>query len=382
MKYLVMECHTSYAVLLDEEGRFVNAANLHYEVGQTVEEPVLMRDESVAGGVQTEGAELIPMRSGERNSRRRIWRLGSVAAVAACFLMVFGIGYYQQYLAVHASILMTINPKVEISLNRRGTVVKLSGANEDGAELLEGYTGKGKDKVTVADELIDRAIEMGFLSAGGQVSFVIDTPKEAEFQEYGLELRSGVTEHLRGRVEVEIEIRQQGGAGTEADEQEKEQDKSDSAAGENGMDKATGAGEQAKPAVQIQVPVSVPGETVQRKPGDAMWDDDGEDDEDDDGDDEDDADEHAEDDEDDIEDDADGRETDDVDEHTEDDKNDDRVDDEHEGGDDRDGRADDDGDMNDDSEDDSDTDDDSDDGDSGDSEEDSEDLDDGEENDD
>ncbi|MDO5408553.1 MAG: hypothetical protein Q4F28_14690, partial [Eubacteriales bacterium] len=290
MKYLVMECHTSYAVLLDEEGRFVNAANLHYEVGQTVEEPVLMRDESAAGGVQTGGAGLIPMRPGERNSRRRIWRLGSVAAVAACFLMVFGIGYYQQYLAVHASILMTINPKVEISLNRRGTVVKLSGANEDGAELLEGYTGKGKDKVTVADELIDRAIEMGFLSAGGQVSFVIDTPKEAEFQEYGLELRSGVTEHLRGRVEVEIEILQQGGAGTEAEEQEKEkgdleageQDNSDSAAGENGMDKATGAGEQAKPAVRIQVPVSVPGETVQRKPGDAMRDDDGEDDEDED----------------------------------------------------------------------------------------------------
>ena len=42
MKYMVMECHTGYAVLLDEEGRFWKAANLHYQVGETVEDPVRM----------------------------------------------------------------------------------------------------------------------------------------------------------------------------------------------------------------------------------------------------------------------------------------------------------------------------------------------------
>ena len=36
MKYIVMECHLSYAILLDENGRFIKAANLHYETGQTV----------------------------------------------------------------------------------------------------------------------------------------------------------------------------------------------------------------------------------------------------------------------------------------------------------------------------------------------------------
>ena len=41
-----------------------------------------------------------------------------------------------------------------------------------GETLLEGYDGKGKDKVTVVDELLDRAIEMGFLSDGGRVSFL------------------------------------------------------------------------------------------------------------------------------------------------------------------------------------------------------------------
>lgn len=93
-----------------------------------------------------------------------------------------------------------------MNLNRQGTVVSLTGTNEDGKALLEGYEGKGKDKVMVADELIDRAIDMGFLSEGGQVSFSIDTPDEVLFQEYGTQLRTEVTEHIDGRITITIEI--------------------------------------------------------------------------------------------------------------------------------------------------------------------------------
>ena len=80
MKYIVMECHPSYAVLLDEEGRFVKAANLHYETGQTVCEPVLMREEPVK----------------QRNRLR--WARSGFAAVAACFLLLIGLNYYDIFL--------------------------------------------------------------------------------------------------------------------------------------------------------------------------------------------------------------------------------------------------------------------------------------------
>ena len=50
MKYLVMECRPGYAVLLDEEGRFLKAANRNYQVGQTVTEVVEMRLASSAPG--------------------------------------------------------------------------------------------------------------------------------------------------------------------------------------------------------------------------------------------------------------------------------------------------------------------------------------------
>ena len=189
MKYMVMECHTGYAVLLDEEGRFWKAADLHYEVGQTVENPVLIKQPQPSG-------------------RRRITRLVSstVAAVAACLFLFFGFGYYQNYLRIYSSIYLSINPEVQMDLNRYGNVVRLTGTNEDGAKLLEGYSGRGKDKLTVADELIDRAIEMGFLSEGGQVSFFIDSPEDALFQEYGTELRTEINEHLDGRITITIEI--------------------------------------------------------------------------------------------------------------------------------------------------------------------------------
>ena len=84
--------------------------------------------------------------------------------------------------------------------------MELTGTNEDGEELLEGYDGRGKDKITVSDELIDRAIEMGFLSEGGMVSFSIDSPDDALYQEYGKELMENVTEYLDGRITITIEV--------------------------------------------------------------------------------------------------------------------------------------------------------------------------------
>ena len=188
MNYLVMECHPGYAILLDEKGRFLKAANLYYEIGQTIQNPVLLKEPS--------------------KQKRNIIRLisSSVAAAAACLLLFFGLNYYHDYMEPYSFIYLTINPEVQLDLNRQGIVVDLSGINDDGKELIEGYDGKGKDKLTVADELIDRAIDMGFLAEGGQVSFSIDTPDETLFQEYGTQLRTGVTEHLDGRITVEIEI--------------------------------------------------------------------------------------------------------------------------------------------------------------------------------
>ena len=89
MKYIVMECHMSYAVLLDEEGRFRKAANLHYETGETVTNPVLMQED--------ERKSLSPARMARR---------GAAAAGACLLLFLLAGGYYRSYLAPYTSVLL------------------------------------------------------------------------------------------------------------------------------------------------------------------------------------------------------------------------------------------------------------------------------------
>ena len=190
MRYIVMERHPGYVVLLDEEGRFVKAADFSYTIGETIVDPVLMREE----------------RASTPHFR---WKPAVVSLMAACVLLVvgfFGYDYYVNNQTLYSSIYLRINPEVRMDLNRRGNVIHLEGTNADGKALLEGYEGYGKDKLTVSDALIDRAIEMGYLSAGGQIAFSIDAPQEALFQEYGAQLRSEVEEHLKGQEGMTVVI--------------------------------------------------------------------------------------------------------------------------------------------------------------------------------
>lgn len=188
MKYLVMECHEDYAVLLDEAAGFVKAVNTGLEVGETIENPQLMKN--------TIGRSRIIMKV-----------TATVAAIAACMGIVFGINRYQQYMTPYSYITLSINPDVEMELNRYGQVLSLEGLNEDGETLIKGYDPDRQDKVKVSDDLIDRAIEMGFLSDGATVIFEIDTPDDKLFSQYGMELRSETEVHTKNVSQVEIVIR-------------------------------------------------------------------------------------------------------------------------------------------------------------------------------
>lgn len=186
MKYIIMECHVSYAVLLDEGGRFWKAANRQYQIGQTVEDPVLMKESDTVKKMKMRAAM-------------------GIAVAAACFLLVFT-GYYRDYMVMETAVCLTINPSVRMELNRKGQVMNVAGLNEDGRKLLEGYSPASKDRLSVTKELIGRAVEMGYLSAGGMVVVDIDAPEEAIFQRYGVELRKELAEYLEDTLAVEIQI--------------------------------------------------------------------------------------------------------------------------------------------------------------------------------
>lgn len=161
MKYLVMELHPAYAVVLDEEGRFLKAANLHYQVGDTVQDIVELRQ--------------------PRSRAPAAWKpLSGLAGLAACLCLVF-FGWYQPNYTAYGTLRIQINPDVEMTVSRTDRVLDLEGLNEDGEDLVEGYSYKGKDRETAANELVERAIDMGYLSGGETVSITVNSA-DADWQ--------------------------------------------------------------------------------------------------------------------------------------------------------------------------------------------------------
>lgn len=156
-----MEVHPAYAVVLDEEGRFLKAANLRYHVGDTVRDIVELRC--------------------PKEKRPALWKpLSGVAGLAACLCIVF-FGYYQPNFVPYGALRIQINPDVELTLSRTNRVLELEGLNADGRVLIEGYDYGGKDREDVTEELVERAIDMGYLSGGETVSITV-TSADADWQ--------------------------------------------------------------------------------------------------------------------------------------------------------------------------------------------------------
>ena len=138
MKYMVMECHEGYAVLMDEESRFVQAANLRYKVGQTVTDPVLMNAE-------------------ELNRGRISMHISKFVAAAACLTIAVSAGafYYSSNYKTHSTVLISSEANVRMELNKKGKVLNISTENADSDEIIKNYDGKGKDMLDAANDIID-----------------------------------------------------------------------------------------------------------------------------------------------------------------------------------------------------------------------------------
>lgn len=186
MKYMVMECHPGYAVVLADDGRFLKVANMRYEVGQTVTEVTALDLPEI-----------------HRQPVRRRW-LPALVAVAACLvLMVASIFFTGQ--TPYASVYMAINPEVRIDVNRNDIVVGVEGINTDGKDLLTGYDFGKKNLDLVMDELVDRAIDMGYLHEGGKITLSLDAD-ENWVVTHSEHLTTQLTEHLSQKFTVSIEV--------------------------------------------------------------------------------------------------------------------------------------------------------------------------------
>ncbi len=187
MKYLVMEKHQGYVILLDEEGSFLRAVDRGYEVGQTLTEPMI----------------LAPVQA--KRQPRSILKQFTAFALTAVLLFAIGFGIWQQNFAVFTTVHITINPDLRMDLSHAGNILKLVALNEDASALLAGYESKGKDRRTVTAELIERAIAQGYLEEGDRILLDIESRHEHDRTEYEEEFAARIA-HALGDMKVSIAV--------------------------------------------------------------------------------------------------------------------------------------------------------------------------------
>lgn len=191
MKYMVMECHPGYAVVLDEKGQFSKVANMRYEIGQTVTDVVPLKF-STPQTVQ---------------AKKGRW-LYSVATAAACLVLLITSALYTGQ-TPYASVYMTINPQVRIDVNKKDVVVGLEGINTDGEKLLEDYKYRNKELELVMDELVDLAIEKNFLHEGGTITLTLDAENGEWVISHSETLKDQLKQHLADKMTVEVDVTDQ-----------------------------------------------------------------------------------------------------------------------------------------------------------------------------
>ena len=181
MKYLVMECHPGYAVVLSQDGRFIKTANLNYDVGETV-------------------SDIIIMDSKPKNRLRRLFIL--ITALLCAALAALAVWYYA--LAPAGTVSLAVNPEVTITVNRLFYVLSAEGLNDDGRRLVDEESTLFRRAEEFADDLVERAYLLDYLDDGGTILLNVTSDSDSWRANAENRLLDKLSEHSKHGVSVVI----------------------------------------------------------------------------------------------------------------------------------------------------------------------------------
>ena len=181
MKYLVMECHPGYAVVLSQDGRFIKTANLNYDVGETV-------------------SDIIIMDSKPKNRLHRLFI--SIAAALCAALAALAVWYYA--LVPAGTVSLAVNPEVTITVNRLFYVLSAEGLNDDGRRLVDEESTLFRRAEEFADELVERAYLLDYLDDGGTILLNVTSDSDSWKANTENRLLDKLSEHSKHGVSVVI----------------------------------------------------------------------------------------------------------------------------------------------------------------------------------
>lgn len=181
MKYIVMETKLGYAIVMDSKGRFSKVVNLDYEVGQELEHVLSFETE---------------------NTRKRKTFTRTIALVAAICLCIFTYSGYTNFIATYGTVRLQINPDILIDINKKELVVDVTPLNEEGKALINNYDYRFQSLETVTCDLIDKAMQLGYLSEDGEVLVNASSEYDEWKTTTEYKLISTLTKHLGNDISV------------------------------------------------------------------------------------------------------------------------------------------------------------------------------------
>lgn len=176
MKYIVMESHKGYAVLMDEDSHFVRAANLHYTVGQTVTSPFIL----------------------EEDKKRPLIKHSvfvKIAAAAACLMLISaaGLNYYSKNFKTRSVLTIGSDFYIQLELNSKGKVIRMNSATADGQNVLDHCTSKDKNMVGTVNDILAVMQEQGYITEEDTVELYISADSRKDSASYKDEIEHEVS---------------------------------------------------------------------------------------------------------------------------------------------------------------------------------------------
>ena len=93
-----------------------------------------------------------------------------------------------------------------MSVSYMDRVVGLEGVNEDGKQLIDQVSYKGSNSEYMTELLVERAMEMGYLSEGGSVYVAASGGSERWKEKRADAIRTGLDTLFKNRMQVEIHV--------------------------------------------------------------------------------------------------------------------------------------------------------------------------------
>lgn len=188
MKYLVMERHESYVIVLDENGRFFKVANMDYAPGQTLTKIVPMED--------------------IKAKRKRRWgffalfiALVAVVGVSLWFFLFSGFFGAPQGGLVYR---FQMGGEIAVTCDSENNVTKVEGIDEEGKAIAENFDFNNKNMNSLSCELLEKAYSLGYLHKDSEI-FVAIEGEEDDDNKYLENVADSLENYAEEKYDIEVE---------------------------------------------------------------------------------------------------------------------------------------------------------------------------------